>query len=465
MYARLAPIALGALLICGLNAHAQQPPAQQPPAGGQPNAGPGGGGNRGPQPTQTDRYKSDFVKLGGNIADGLLYEPSTPGANSRVAIVTTYDPPAMELASRGYRTLLVRHQNHPGDAPSPLAGAQEISRGIDFMRKQPGVQHVVVAGWGGGATLMILYVDIAERGPAGCQGKQIIFPCTTEEATGLAKPDGVVLFDPALGGAYKVLNIDPAYEGNARTRKDLDIFSTANGYDAKTGTANYSADFRKRYFAAQSTRNDQIVDDALAQLKQLDAQGPTADAPLVAPGGVNAADVASLHHVDLNLLSHTKKPHTLLKADGSQPQVVIHSIRDSTGPIGEDAIEKAEAQNDHPRDHSTVRQYLANDAVRTTKDYALTEDDVLGIDWKSSNTASPAQAEGITVPTLVTTNTCFQFVVPSEIVFNHLAAKDKTYVGLEGSTHFFAPCQPQYGDTRKRLFDFVDTWLGKPGRF
>ena len=58
-----------------------------------------------------------------------------------------------------------------------------------------------------------------------------------------------------------------------------------------------------------------------------------------------------------------------------------------------------------------------------------------------------------------------QFVVPSEIIYDHLAAKDKTFAAVEGSGHLFNPCKPQYGDTSKRLFDYVGQWLAKPGRF
>jgi hypothetical protein len=423
-----------------------------------------GGGPGGAQlrPAQTDHYKSDFVKLGGNSADAMLYEPLKSGANPQVAVVTTYQPPASDLADRGYVTLLVRHINAPGAVPSPFDGFEEISRGIAYMRTRLGIQKVAVAGWGSGATTMMLYVDVAERGPSACQSKQVIVPCKTEQAAGLSKPDGVILLDPSVGSGWKPFNIDPVYEGASRTKTDIDMFAATNGYDVSTGTGNYSAEFRKKYFAAQSARNNQILDQALERVRQLQ---PDQDEPFVVPGGVNAADLASLHHTDLSILSHTKKPHILLKADGTQPVVLVRSVRPSVVQPGEEALKKALAQNDHPRNNETLRQYLANDAIRTTKDYALTGDDVLGIDWGTSNVGSPAQAEGITVPTLVTTNTCFQFVVPSEIVFDHLAAKDKTYVGVEGSLHFFNPCEPQYGDTRKRLFDFVDGWLAKHGRF
>jgi hypothetical protein len=55
--------------------------------------------------------------------------------------------------------------------------------------------------------------------------------------------------------------------------------------------------------------------------------------------------------------------------------------------------------------------------------------------------------------------------VASEIVYDHIAAKDKTIAGVEGSEHFFVPCGAQYGDTKARLFDYVADWMRKPGRF
>jgi hypothetical protein len=440
--------------------------AQQTQSGISPNSRPSGPNIGVPfTPTQTDRYHADLVKLGGTAADGLFFQPTANEANPRVAIVTTYGVPAVELANRGYRVLLVRHLIKASEVSTPFSAFEEISHGINYVHTLAGVQRVVVLAWGSGATTMILYANVAEHGPGACQSRQVISPCTTEQATGLAKPDGVILLDPGSGAGLKVLNGDPAYQGTADRRSDLDMFTATNGYDLATGTAAYSAEFRKRYFAAQSDLNDKAIDLAIAKLKSLEQAGNTADEPFSVPGAVNTPGIASLHTADLNLLSHTKQQHTLLKADGSTPSVMIRSIRPSSDPKSEEAFNKAFAQYEHPRDTLTLRQFLANDAIRSTKDFALTEDDIVGIEWKSSNAGEPGQAEGVTVPSLVMTNTCFQFVVPSEIVFDHLAAKDKTYAGVEGSEHFFTPCQPQYGDTKKRLFDFVDAWLGKPGRF
>ncbi len=463
MQSKLGTLVVVTLLACVTGAQGQEAPAgvQAPRVGGgRPQVG----------PMTTDHYRSSFVKLGGTAADGLLYEPLTPRPNTRVAVLYSnssfnFDPPAAELASRGYRVLFVPHPRS-GKTASPFDGFVEASRGIAYLRTLPGIEHVVVAGWGAGAVTMTLYADVAAHGMAACAGKEKISPCTKEQASNLARPDGLILFDPGLGSGSKVSNIDPAFTGDVRNKPDLDMFATVNGYNVSTGTATYSAEFSKKYFAGQSARNNQVIDAALARLKALDEDdSKTIDEPLFAPGAANMGAAASLHNADLRFISHTRRPHPLLKADGSKPEVILRSIRPITSPVGDDAIKKAVARYSQPNPAYTVREYLANDAIRTTKDFALTEDDVIGVDWKSSNTGTPAQAEGVTVPTLVMTNTCFQFIVASEIIYDHLAAKDKTFAGVEGSEHFFTSCGPQYGDPKQRLFDFVADWLGKPARF
>jgi hypothetical protein len=112
-----------------------------------------------------------------------------------------------------------------------------------------------------------------------------------------------------------------------------------------------------------------------------------------------------------------------------------------------------------------VRDFLSDSAVRTGPNFAITADDMIDVDWRSAMTSTPANAEGITVPSLVLTMGCHYLVVPGEIIYDHLAAKDKTYATVEGAVHVFTPCGAQYGDTVKRTFDFVDGWLSKPGRF
>jgi hypothetical protein len=420
-----------------------------------------------------EHFSSRIVELGGGARIGLYYEPKKLAANSHVAVLYSdrnfgVEAPAADLASRGYRALYVSYPPlPPGENGTPYDGFLEVSRGITFLRSLTGVERVVIEGWGAGAGSVILYANLAANGPAACQRNEILFPCKTEQASSLAKPDGVVLLDPG-GGGTRAANIDPAYDGATRRRSDLDMYSPANGYDVATGTAQYSTDFRKRYFAAQQARNEQVLNGALARFKALQAQGKSAaDEPMFVPGAVNSGEFSSLVLADLSLLSHTKKPHVLLKADGSKPMAILRSIRPPRGPVGDKAIQAVVSKTSRPADpRYSLQDYLASVGSRTTRDYAITEDDVRGIDWKMSlSVGGASNAAGISVPTLIATMTCFQFVVGSEITFDQLASRDKTMVGVEGSEHEFTPCKPEYGDTRTRLFDYIGEWLGKPGRF
>ena len=61
--------------------------------------------------------------------------------------------------------------------------------------------------------------------------------------------------------------------------------------------------------------------------------------------------------------------------------------------------------------------------------------------------------------------TCHYFEVPDEILFDHAASKDKELVYVEGAAHEYTPCRPEYGDTMKRTFDYLDGWLSNGKRF
>jgi hypothetical protein len=137
----------------------------------------------------------------------------------------------------------------------------------------------------------------------------------------------VILLDPPLGAFHAMSSIDPAVHGkNPKSRiAALDMFAPANGFDPATGSANYSATFARRFYAAQAARNARIVDRALARLHAIE-QGKGEfrdDAPFVVPGmGVFAAG-ARLYQPDTAFLSHTRAPHLLLEPDGRTAYVIV----------------------------------------------------------------------------------------------------------------------------------------------
>jgi hypothetical protein len=427
-----------------------------------------GQGQRGPVgPIQGEKFKTEYIRLG-QQGEGLLYEPTKGGPKSGIAVVYTHPdgnnftaPIGRELVNRGYIVMNVNYR-----ARDPLGNdvhLPTLSLAIAYLRSQPGVQKVILSGHSGGAHQITLYENVAEHGPAACSGPEKIYPCRTAGLENLQKPDGLIILDPPLGNFHQMSSIDPAVNNDANVRNPaLDMFSAANGFDAATGRATYSADFIKRFYAAQSARNMQILAHAQERLKAIDAgKGEFSnDEPLVVTGLGADANGARLFQTDLALASHTKAPHLLLKADGTQEMTIIHSVR---GPQTQSS--KQIRALGVTSEETSVRRYLSRSALRTTPDFAITEDDIVGVDWASAFDSAPGNAPGITAPTLVLTMGCHYLMVPGEIVYDRLASKDKTYATVEGATHGFTACKPEYGDTTKRTFDFVDEWLSKNGRF
>ena len=410
-------------------------------------------------------YSTQYVRLSPQDAEGLLYAPAKPGPNARIVLVyahpnanTFNEPLGREMAARGYRVLMV---NHRGDT-APEAYLPSISKGLAYARSLPGAARVVLVGHSGGGHLVAFYQNVAEHGPAACSGPEKLYPCKADGLADLTKPDGLILLDPTLGAFHQMSAVDPAVDGDKRIAA-LDMFAAQNGYDPAQKRARYDAAFAQRFYRAQAERNARIVGEAQERLKLIAAgQGRfTDDEPFVVPGlGQNAAG-ARLYQPDVAFVAHTKAAHTLLRADGQNTTQVIASVRPPSGqqtPAGLGSLGLM-TQN------TTVRRFLAASAIRTSADYAITADDIVGVDWASAMTATPANAEGITVPALVLTMSCHYLVVPDEIVFDHLGSKDKTFTAVEGATHLFNACRPEYGDTVKRTFDFVDGWLSQKGRF
>lgn len=410
-------------------------------------------------------FTTAYVRLGLREADALLYRPAR-GAAQGIALVYVHpngntfpEPPGAQMARRGYPIVMVNY--HGDDAERDDAFGPAISQAIRYARALPGVRKVVLVGHSGGGHLTTFYTNVALNGPGACSGPEKLYPCAAERATGLEKPDGLILLDPTLGTLHQANAIDPAAEAGKRDAA-LDMFATANGFDAATKSARYAPGFVMGFHSAQAARSTRITAAALARLRLINSgKGPYRDdEPLVIPGMGNLAAGARLFQPDTRLLSRTQGVYATLKADGSLAMGPIRSVRPAMGQDPGALGTLAQMTR-----NTTVRNYLATSAIRLSPDFAMTEDDITGVDWKSGMASTPGNAEGVTVPTLVLTMSCHYLVVPDEIVFRHLAARDKTLMAVEGATHLFAACRPEYGDTTKRTFDAVAAWLAQDGRF
>lgn len=418
------------------------------------------------QATQAE-LKSTYVKLANN-ANAVLVESATPSPKRRIVAINTHPDHnnnfeyfvGQELAARGYRALLL---NYYGKETTMEEFFPAIAAAVKYARSLPGVEKVVFATHSGGGPELTFYQEIAEKGPAACQEPNRLYPCKGEGLTGLPKVDGILLLDINIGAPHRMISLDPAVENSNPRRRDpaLDLWAPENGYDPKTNTAKYTDDFLKRFLAGQHNRSERVIADAQARLRAIDAdQGIFKDdEPFFIAGMAENSVGARINLADARILSRTHAPHLHLKADGTRPIEIVHSTRKPQGMT---------TQRDTLRETGqevTVRHYLSFQALRTTSDFALTEDSMQGIDWRSSGNSAPGNVENITVPTLVMAATCAIHLVPLEIVYDHAAAKDKEFVAVEGANHEFSPCRPEFGDTRKRAFDYVDAWLSKAGRF
>ena len=412
--------------------------------------------------------KRTYVRLANN-ANALLVEPLDPGSKSRILAINTHPDHnnnfeyfiGRELVGRGYRALGI---NYYGPEETMEEFLPAIAAAVRYARAVPGVEKVVFATHSGGGPELTFYEEVAENGPSVCQGPTRISPCKGSGLTGLPKVDGVLLLDINIGAPHRTISIDPAVDTSHPRRRDvaLDMYAPQNGFDPESNRAKYPADFVKRFFAGVHARSERLIAEAQSKLKAIEnGEGPYKDnEPFVIAGMAVNAVGARPNLADPRILSRTHAAHLHLKADGTTPVEIVRSSRngDATAPQQRDTLRDT-VQN------TTVRHFLSFLAVRTTADYALSEDSIKGIDWRSSANSAVGSVENIKVPTLVMAATCAIHLIPLETVFDHSAAADKDFVAVEGADHGFQPCRPEFGNTTKRAFDYADAWLSKPGRF
>jgi pimeloyl-ACP methyl ester carboxylesterase len=399
-------------------------------------------------------------------ANAVLVESPTTNRNARIAVINTHPKNRNNfeyfvgtiMAERGYRVIEVNDYG-PETAEELL---QPVAAAVRYARSLPGIEKVILVGHSGGGPVLSFYQEIAEKGPAACQEPNRLSPCKAEakHLENLPKADALLMLEVNTGALHRSISLDPAVDSaNPRARDPaFDMYAPQNGFDPKTNTASYSPEFLKRYMAGMRARNERVLGEATGLVKAIDdGKGPFKDdAPFLVAGMSESSSGARLNLADPKLLGRTHGKHRVLKADGSMPVEIVPMIR-------KPAATKASARDtlDSTAQSMTVREFLSLGAITMTPDFAITEDTVKGIDWRSSGNSPVGNVENISVPTLVMAGNCMIHMVPMELIFDHSAAKDKEFVAVDGGDHDFEPCRPEFGDTQKRAFDYIDAWLAK----
>jgi hypothetical protein len=413
---------------------------------------------------------------------GAFYRPAHPGPKAAIAIFVMHPDvdyvrpgpanPCMQLAARGYTALCVNAPTSKAGFMSDMDQAKlelNVKAGVAWLRRQSEIHAIVLFGHSGGGAMMAAYQNIAENGVKVCQGPEKLIPCPNSMAD-MPPADGVMLIDASMGmPGSNLLSIDPSViddDNGVKRDPALDMYNPANGFKPTGST--YSQDFMNRFFAGQRDRMNGLIAKAEARLKLIEAgQGNFVDdEPFIAAGAIPREN--KLDEQDVRLLSQTKGVWPLLHAGGRVTDEVIHTVRVAKGTRSPSPMEDNALV-------TTVRSFLSTFSIRAQPDFRYDATGVHGVDFASSWGATYNNIGGISKPLLqvgLTGSYEFSF---AEAARERATAKDKTLAYVEGAVHSFTPCTPcavaqgkpadYYGDTIKTLYDYIDGWLSKPGRF
>ncbi len=430
-----------------------------------------------PAMAQTPAFKTTFVRLGSGVP-GVLYEPVTPGAKSEIGVFVMHSAAdylqfsaCTELSKRGYRVLCANNTtNKSGTETDQFMDRNllDAKLGVTWLRKYPGVRKVVLFGHSGGGVLMSSYQGIAEGGLKSCQGPEKIFKCADSLAD-LPPADGLMLVDSNYGtSTMQLFSIDPAVTDEATGQKvdpKLDLWNPQNGFNPNG--AKYTDDFTRRFQTAVGKRENQLIKTALDRMQKVNAgQGSyTDDEPFVVPGANSTGSNNKFFAQDIRFLSRTSKPRPLLHKDGSVTTEIVHTVRvpENMNPTTS-SMERGALR-------TTLRKFLGTFALRVGDDFAYNEDSIRGVDWASSYTTPAGNVRNVKVPLLTMGMTGHWEFLAAEIIYENAASTDKTIAFVEGANHGYTTCTKcektpgQFGDTLKTTYDYIDSWLSKPGRF
>ena len=430
-------------------------------------------------PSMAQTYKTAFVQLASGVP-GLLYEPVTPGTKAEIGVLVMHTgadyltfTPCPELAKRGYRALCANCSTSKSGFVSDDDEDKmilNVKLGVAYLRSYPGIRKVVLLGHSGGGGLMANYQNIAENGVSVCQGPEKILKCP-DSLAGLPAADGLMLIDSTFGTAGMTLfSLDPAVvseENGQVLNPELDMYNPKNGFNPRGST--YSDTFKLEFFAKTKDRMNRLIAKALDRLEKIKAgKGNFSDdEPFIIPSGSFRAN--KLFTQDLTLWSHTRNAWPLLHPDGTTTTEVIQSVR---VPRGTESPTPSLSRGGLT---TTVRRFLSTFALRPTEGFGYDASSIRGIDYTSAYASTVGSVEGIAKPLLQMGMTGSYEYFMAETVREHAKSTDKTLAYVEGAVHNFTPCKEcavakglpanYYGDTVKTLFDYVDGWLSKSGRF
>jgi hypothetical protein len=402
--------------------------------------------------------RPEYIQFQPVNVKGALYRPDSGEPEIAILMIHRVNNflghgAAWELARRGFLVLAMNSRFDNNEAAVIWeAIALDVKTGVEFLRKTPGVRKVILFGHSGGAATLSFFQAVAEKGIAFCSAPQKLTVCGDELAN-LPRADGLIIADGSSGnpvGLLRGLNPAVVAEGDPkRVDPTLDPFNAANGFNP-SGPSDYPAGFRQRYYAAQSARMNRLIDQAVAQARQLGTDRATFPDDNVFL--IVRASGARLPESDAD--SGTAQPRKLLKNDGSISTQIVRSVQPPARPGPAQNATFAAARL------FTLRSFLTANAIRSSN----ARD---GVDWCSSNNSTPCALAQVGVPLLVAAMGGGSAIRDNEQLYEGAASRDKDFFVVEGATHNFEPCDEcatrkgQYNNAVRNCFNYLRDWINR----
>lgn len=413
----------------------------------------------------TFNVKQNYFKINMHIPC-MLYEPEKPGDKAKCAIILMHSDgnyigyvPTQYLPEMGYRVFAAAFE----DPSEPLSRKiEELANVVSYVSQYPGVEHVILLGHSGGATLMSAYQAAAEFGQEVFQTGNMVRPMHLSPGTELIPADAVIFMDANFGnGPMCLLSLDPSLlSDRCGTKRDesLNLYNPANGYDPDN--CHFSEEFIHRFLSAQARRMLRLIEEANDRLEKIESgEGDFVDdEPMIIAGGTQYLPVNKLFPQVTKYFSHTKKAYDLIHRDGSITHEIVHCLRAKRDGRDLASHYKIGAQV------TSVKTFLESSAIRVDPDkYGYDETTLYGVDWDSAYCNGVGNASHISCPLLLMGMTgSYEYIAAEHIYERAVKSRDKTVAFIEGAGHNFFPErgeEEKYGDTAGNCFAFADRWL------
>ena len=146
-----------------------------------------------------------YVQFSPSATKGALYTPDS-GPAPTIAFLTIHRTSnfmsliaTRELAKRGFMVLGMNSRSDNNEASVNFEDvALDIRQGVEFLRRQPGIQKVILIGHSGGGPATTFYQATAEKGVSYCNAPNKLTKCSDAFAD-LPKADGMLLLDAHPG--------------------------------------------------------------------------------------------------------------------------------------------------------------------------------------------------------------------------------------------------------------------------